>query len=190
MTDESIGEPAPQAQPHPAPERQRPPARVGIRKVAPLADQAAPPPLAAAEAPASPPADPPIASQPAKGDYQIGYGKPPKAHQFQKGKSGNPKGRPKGARSNATIVGELLDVKSTIKVEGRQRKMSHREIAYLAQVQKAVRGDLKALQALERHDPMAKVAEVEPQEAARDLTAAEQAMLLAYLKATQTEEAP
>ena len=28
-------------------------------------------------------------------DYEVGYGKPPKNTQFQKGVSGNPKGRPK-----------------------------------------------------------------------------------------------
>lgn len=29
------------------------------------------------------------------GDYEVGYGKPPKSKQFKKGQSGNPKGRPK-----------------------------------------------------------------------------------------------
>jgi hypothetical protein len=27
--------------------------------------------------------------------YEVGYGKPPQSTQFKKGKSGNPKGRPK-----------------------------------------------------------------------------------------------
>ena len=30
-----------------------------------------------------------------KKDYNVGYGKPPKQHQFKKGQSGNPAGRPK-----------------------------------------------------------------------------------------------
>jgi len=29
-------------------------------------------------------------------EYKIGYGKPPKSSQFKRGKSGNPKGRPRG----------------------------------------------------------------------------------------------
>jgi hypothetical protein len=32
-------------------------------------------------------------------NYEVGYGKPPKASRFSPGQSGNPKGRPKGARN-------------------------------------------------------------------------------------------
>lgn len=32
-------------------------------------------------------------------DYEVGYGKPPAATRFAPGKSGNPKGRPRGSKS-------------------------------------------------------------------------------------------
>jgi hypothetical protein len=36
---------------------------------------------------------------PESSNYEVGYGRPPKASQFPAGRSGNPKGRPKGARN-------------------------------------------------------------------------------------------
>lgn len=41
---------------------------------------------------------PPLGRRP-DGDYEVGYGKPPQHSRFRKGQSGNPRGRPKGARN-------------------------------------------------------------------------------------------
>ena len=39
--------------------------------------------------------------------YEVGYGKPPKETRFRKGQSGNPKGRPKGAKNKAPALNGL-----------------------------------------------------------------------------------
>lgn len=43
---------------------------------------------------------------PKKDVYEVGYGKPPKHTRFKKGKSGNPGGRPKGAKNKVPALNE------------------------------------------------------------------------------------
>lgn len=61
----------------------------------------------------------PEASRASEQSYEVGYGKPPTRTQFQPGQSGNPKGRPKGARSPFTLLRQELQAKVTLRENGR-----------------------------------------------------------------------
>jgi hypothetical protein len=75
----------------------------------------------------------------------VGYRKPPKNTQFQKGISGNPKGRPKGSKNIATIVDKTGRERITITENGRQRTITKKEAVVLQLTNKAASGDMKAI---------------------------------------------
>jgi hypothetical protein len=79
-----------------------------------------------------------------------GYGKPPKKHQFKPGQSGNPKGRPKGARSFKTALSKELETKLEIKEAGKTKKVSKLEAVAKRLVTDALNGNAKALTELLR----------------------------------------
>lgn len=83
-----------------------------------------------------------------KRSYEVGYGKPPKHSQFTSGRSGNPRGRPKAARSLKTIVRETLHERVTIRTNGKDRKVSRLEALVLKQIELASKGDPRALDKL------------------------------------------
>jgi hypothetical protein len=80
--------------------------------------------------------------------YEVGYGRPPKHAQFRKGRSGNPKGRPKGAKNVMTILHEALSEKASVRQGDKARKLSKVEIMIRQLVNKAATGDLKAVQTI------------------------------------------
>ena len=68
-----------------------------------------------------------------KGDYEVGYGKPPRDACFKKGQSGNPKGRPPGSKNLATLLSDALNNPVMVTENGRRRKITKRE-AVIAQL--------------------------------------------------------
>jgi hypothetical protein len=85
------------------------------------------------------------------GDYEVGYGKPPKHRQFKRGQSGNPNGRPKEAKPGPTDVAGILDEPLMVTTAGTTRRMSAFEVGVRQLVKRALnKTDLKAILALVR----------------------------------------
>jgi hypothetical protein len=75
----------------------------------------------------------------------VGYGTPPKHTQFQKGQSGNPKGRPKGSKNVATLLEAVGRESIIVNENGRRRRITKKQAALTQLVNKSASGDLKAL---------------------------------------------
>jgi hypothetical protein len=80
-------------------------------------------------------------------DYEIGYGKPPKASQFPKGKSGNPAGSKKKDKINdlRVVIEDVLAESVKVRDSGKSRRISKLEAMLQVQRSKALKGDHKAV---------------------------------------------
>jgi hypothetical protein len=81
-------------------------------------------------------------------DYQIGYGKPPKNSRFRKGRSGNPKGRPNGARSLKTDLATELGKRIDVREGERRHRVSKQEALIKRLIEKGLSGDPRAMTAI------------------------------------------
>ena len=88
----------------------------------------------------------------AKKAYAVGYGKPPRHSQFKPGQSGNPKGRPKGARGFAAELTEELEETIRVSENGKVKKLSKQRAMIKSLVAKAAKGDPKAIQIVLAHE--------------------------------------
>lgn len=80
--------------------------------------------------------------------YEVGFCKPPKNTRFQKGRSGNPQGRPKGSRNLASVLERTLRERVVINENGTRRIVTKLEAAVKQLVNKAASGDLAAMRQL------------------------------------------
>ena len=81
-------------------------------------------------------------------DYEVGYGRPPRATRFKPGQSGNPRGRPKGARNLATDLEEELRQQILITEAGTQLKVTKQRAMLKTLLARALSGDVRAADAI------------------------------------------
>jgi hypothetical protein len=83
-----------------------------------------------------------------KGDYEVGYGRPPRHTRFKKGRSGNPRGRSPGSRNLSTLLCEALNEPVIVAENGGRRKISKRQAIIKQLVNQSAKGDWRAAKLL------------------------------------------
>lgn len=96
---------------------------------------------------------------------RTGYKNPPQESRFKPGKSGNPKGRPKGSTNLATAIRKEMNTKVTVVENNRRKTITKTDVVAKQLVNKAAQGDPKATATLARMDvdePLTNAAEHPP----------------------------
>lgn len=92
-----------------------------------------------------------------KNNYAVGYGKPPKQHQFKKGHSGNARGRPKKSRNVRTLLIETLNQRVQVRENGQIKTIPLRDAYIKKLTEKAMNGTMREMLAflkeIERFGP-------------------------------------
>jgi hypothetical protein len=81
-------------------------------------------------------------------DERVGYRRPPVASRFRPGHSGNPHGRPKGARNLSAVVAAALSERVAVNENGHRRRITKLEAAIKQLVNRAAGGEARATQLL------------------------------------------
>ena len=115
--------------------------------------------------------------------YEVGYRRPPPSGQFKKGTSGNPKGRPKGAKNFLTLLEQELAQKVVINEGGRRKTVTRMQAMVKRMVAGALQGEPKAVLLLV--DLLRRNGGIEPPEVEGLLPSNYEQVLEAYVRSRQ-----
>ena len=83
-----------------------------------------------------------------RGDYEVGYKRPPKETRFKKGNNANPRGRPRGSKNLATLLEEALNTQVETFEDGTRRRRTKRDVVIAQLVDQSANADLRATKLL------------------------------------------
>jgi hypothetical protein len=83
-----------------------------------------------------------------EGDYEVGYGRPPRHTRFVKGQSGNPRGRPPGAKNLSSLLSEALNETVIVTENGGRRRVTKRQAIITQLVNRSATADFRAIKIL------------------------------------------
>ncbi len=81
-------------------------------------------------------------------ENKVGFGRPPARSRFKKGKSGNPRGRPKGSRNLNTLIGEELQQPIQLREGGKTKSVRKGEALAKSLVNNSIQGNMRAVTAV------------------------------------------
>jgi hypothetical protein len=81
-----------------------------------------------------------------KSKFGVGYLLPPAGNQFKKGQSGNPSGRPKGAKNLRTVLKEAASKKLSVVEDGKRKKKSKMDLMVTQMMNRAAQGEARFTQ--------------------------------------------
>lgn len=113
--------------------------------------------------------------------YKVGYGKPPRQHQFKKGVSGNPKGRKKKDTTIRSILKKIIAETVTAKMPEGEQTMTALEFVLRSMRNRAAKGDNRATDKF-IDLTLAAFGIGEPDDIKRDLSSEDRELLLTALQ--------
>ena len=118
-------------------------------------------------------------------DYEVGYKRPPREHQFKPGQSGNPKGRPKKNKNFVEDVKGEMNELIHIQEQGKLKKITKQKALAKRIVADALSGKTSIIKLLL---PILSDKNFEIKDFEEDLSQEDQAILEDYIKRSLNHE--
>lgn len=118
-------------------------------------------------------------------DYEVGYKRPPREHQFKPGQSGNPKGRPKKNKNFVEDVKGEMNELIQIQAQGKLKKITKQKALAKRIVADALSGKTSIIKLLL---PILSDKNFEIKDFEEDLSQEDQAILEDYIKRSLNHE--